>query len=178
MKDDFFEFIDSKEKAYWLGFIYAEGYIETRDQKPYRLGIEISKDDEILIDRFIEALDIDPNRKYYREKYHTVIVKFVNKTIVKDLVNLGVVPRKSKIIELPNLSKLELYLAFLLGFYDGDGKTGTTRIITGSKIFLEQIKKVFNLPFKIYEKRSQGYLGTRLIKSYGYSMSLRIYNKK
>jgi len=49
MKDDFFEFIDSKEKAYWLGFIYAEGYIETRDQKPYRLGIEISKDDEILI---------------------------------------------------------------------------------------------------------------------------------
>ncbi|MHA2040149.1 MAG: hypothetical protein ACW98X_27410, partial [Promethearchaeota archaeon] len=124
MKENYFNLIDTKEKAYWLGFLYAEGYIEIRDQKPFRLGIEIGKTDEKLIDKFISALDIDPNRKYYRERDHTVIVKFVNKRIVDDLVKLGVVPRKSKIIELPYLDSHELYLAFLLGFYDGDGKTG------------------------------------------------------
>jgi len=174
LKENYFDDIDIKEKSYWLGFLYAEGYIETRNQKAYRLGIEIGKDDEILIDRFIITLDIDPNRKHYRERDHTVVVKFVNKKIVKDLVRWGVVPRKSKIIELPNLSNRKLYLAFLLGFYDGDGKTGTTRIITGSKIFLEQIKSHFNLPFKIYEKRSRSFIGTRLIKGHGYSMSLGI----
>ena len=140
--------IDTKEKGYWLGFIYAEGYMETRNQKPYRLGIEISKNEEFILDWFIKALDLNPNIKHYRKRDNTVILKFVNKTIVRDLVKWGVVPRKSKIIELPNLSERELYLAFLLGFFNGDGKTGTTRIVTGSRIFLEQIKKHFNL-FKV-----------------------------
>ncbi|MFX1326950.1 MAG: hypothetical protein ACFE91_02240 [Promethearchaeota archaeon] len=47
MREDFFEIIDTKEKAYWLGVIYAEGYIETRNQLPFRIGIEIGIDDEI-----------------------------------------------------------------------------------------------------------------------------------
>ena len=154
MKENYFNTIDTVEKAYWLGVLYVEATMETRNQKPYRLGIQIGTDDEILIDRFIKTLDLNPKIKHYREKDNTVYVKFVNKTIVKDLVKWGVVPRKSKIIELPKLSKRELYLAFLLGYYDGDGKTGTTRIITGSKIFLDQIKKHFDLPYKIYEKNS------------------------
>ena len=136
MKENYFNDIDTKEKAYWLGFLYADGYMETRNQKPYRLGIQIGKDDEVLIDRFIETLDLNPNSKHYRERDNTVYVRFVNKTTISDLVKWGVVPRKSKIIELPKLSKRDLYLAFLLGVFDGDGKTGTTRIITGSKIFL------------------------------------------
>ncbi|MFW9873496.1 MAG: hypothetical protein ACFFG0_10365 [Candidatus Thorarchaeota archaeon] len=174
MKETFFEIIDTKVKAYWLGFLYAEGYIETRNQKPYRLGIEIGRDDEILIDKFIEAIDIDPERKHYRERDHTFLVKFVNKQIVNDLVKLGVVPRKSKIIELPDLNTRELYLAFLLGFYDGDGKTGYPRIFTGSRKFLEQIKNKFKLKYKIYERSSSGYYQGRLIKSHGYSMSIGV----
>ena len=114
MKENYFYTIDTKDKAYWLGVLYAEAYMETRNQKPYRLGIQIGTDDEIIIDRFIKALDLNPNIKHYRERDHTVFVKFVNKKIVKDLVKWGVVPRKSNIIELPNLSKRELYLAFLL----------------------------------------------------------------
>ena len=83
MNENFFEIIDTKEKAYWLGFLYAEGYIETRNQKPFRVGIEIGRDDEILIDKFIETLDLDPERKHYRERDHTVLVKFVNKRMLK-----------------------------------------------------------------------------------------------
>ena len=59
MKENFFEIINTKEKAYWLGLLYAEGYIETRENKPYRLGIEIHRDDEILIDLlYYHHLDI------------------------------------------------------------------------------------------------------------------------
>jgi len=179
LKENYFNTIDTIEKAYWLGVLYAEATMETRNQKPYRLGIQIGTDDEILIDRFIKTLDLNPKIKHYREKDNTVYVKFVNKTIVKDLVKWGVVPRKSKIIELPKLSKRELYLAFLLGYYDGDGKTGTTRIITGSKIFLDQIKKHFDLPYKIYEKNSSGFWRGRFIVSHAYSMSLgvNLYNE-
>jgi len=179
LKENYFNNIDTKEKSYFLGVLYAEATMETRNQIPYRVGIQIGKNDEILIDKFIETLEINPKFKHYREKDNTVYVKITNKAIVKDLVKWGVVPRKSRIIELPSLTERELYLAFLLGFYDGDGKTGTTRIITGSKKFLEQIKKRFNLPYKIYEKNSSGYWRGRLIVSHAYSMSLgvKLYNE-
>ena len=77
MKENYFEFIDTNEKAYWLGILYAEAYMETRNQKPYRLGIQIGTDDEIIIDRFIKVLDLNPNIKHYRERDHSVFVKFV-----------------------------------------------------------------------------------------------------
>ncbi len=36
-------------------------------------------------------------------------------------------------------------LAFLLGFFDGDGKQGTTRITTNSQLFLFDIKTLFGI---------------------------------
>ena len=42
---NYFETIDTEEKAYWLGFIYADGYISIRKGKDftdYKLGIAIS----------------------------------------------------------------------------------------------------------------------------------------
>ena len=91
------------------------------------------------------------------------------------MVKNGCIPRKSKIITLPELKNRELYLAFLLGFFDGDGKQGTTRIVTGSINFLKQIKKKFNLQYKIYLKISRGtYIRGKEIKGQGYSMSLGV----
>ena len=43
---NFFEQIDTKKKAYWLGILYADGFIKTNKNKPYRIGkkkFEISK---------------------------------------------------------------------------------------------------------------------------------------
>jgi len=50
------------------------------------------------------------------------------------------------------LSSRELLLAFLLGFFDGDGKRGSTRITSSSLKFLDQIKIKFNLPYTIYHE--------------------------
>ena len=46
----YFKNIDSEEKAYWLGFIYADGYIVyNSNSATYELGIELNaKDDYIL----------------------------------------------------------------------------------------------------------------------------------
>ena len=38
----FFDEIDSEEKAYWLGFIYADGYVNTNGNK---FGINLSLKD-------------------------------------------------------------------------------------------------------------------------------------
>ena len=91
------------------------------------------------------------------------------------LVNHGFIvgKAKSKNIELPRFSSRDLYLAFLLGFFDGDGDQGTSLINSGSKIFLEQIKEYFYLDFKIRQKISTGgYIEGRFVKGSVYRMSL------
>ena len=48
----YFDNIDSKEKAYWLGFIYADGYIVCNQHTAtYELGIEINSQDDYLLKR-------------------------------------------------------------------------------------------------------------------------------
>ena len=49
---NYFKIIDSKEKAYWLGWIFAEGHIN----KHRGLQIEIGLKDEILVIRFANAI--------------------------------------------------------------------------------------------------------------------------
>ncbi len=51
---------------------------------------------------------------------------------------------KSKNIRLPHFKHRELLLAFLLGYYDGDGTMGRSRITSGSNKFLADI---LNSPF-------------------------------
>ena len=172
LKEDYFKDIDSKDKAYWLGFLYADGYMETRNNQPFRVGLEIGLEEEFIVDKFIQILGLNSEAKRYIKRSNTVLIRFANKSIVEDLVRHGLVPRKSKIIELPQLHSDELYLAFLLGFFDGDGKTGTTRIVTGSLKFLQQIKDKFKLNFKIYRKNSPGYFKEKMIGGKGYSMCL------
>ena len=65
LKENYFKVIDNKEKAYWLGFIYADGYLERLKGNQLRLGIEICKKDEILLDKFIGSIGINKNFKIW-----------------------------------------------------------------------------------------------------------------
>ena len=43
----YFRNIDTSEKAYWLGFIYADGYvIYNKQQRNYEFGIKLKKSDQ------------------------------------------------------------------------------------------------------------------------------------
>jgi len=48
----FFETIDTKQKAYWLGFIAADGYVNSK-----RLTIKLSPKDQERIDLFIQHIN-------------------------------------------------------------------------------------------------------------------------
>ena len=88
---------------------------------------------------------------------------------------------KSKNIELPNLKNRKLFLAFLLGYFDGDGKMGTTKIASGSKIFLKQIKAKFEIKGKIQKQISCFYdsIKDRIVEGSTYIISLgsNLFNK-
>jgi len=145
LKINYFNFIDTKEKAYWLGFIFADGSLH--QAKVLQFQLELSKKDEVIIDRFADSIGFNISYKKEVPRDNTVRLRFKNNQFVKNLIKHGMIvgKEKSKNIEMPVLKNHGLYLAFLLGYYDGDGKQGTTSIKSGSKIFLKQVKKLFGL---------------------------------
>jgi hypothetical protein len=168
---NYFKTIDSKEKAYWLGFIYADGSISGNGTM---IRIELGQKDEGQIDRFCTTAGLDKNRKLYRirEGSERVAIQFRCKAMRDHLLKHGVKVRKSKTIEFPKLFDRDLELAFLLGYYDGDGKQNTTRIMSGSMGFLEQIKERFNLSFRINATQRESEICGRRIKGTEYYMHL------
>lgn len=110
----FFETIDSHLKAYWLGYIYADGNVHNDT-------LQLCSIDREFIDNFKSAL----------KAQHAVRVEGGNKfrigikddKLARDLRRLGVVPRKSLILQFPNTDQVpEVFLSsFMLGYFDGDG---------------------------------------------------------
>jgi len=169
---NFFKLINEKKKAYWLGFLFADGFIKTDKGKPYRIGIEIGTKDIWLINRFIGDLGL--NSKFLQKIGKMVCFSFSNKKMINDLINVGLIPGngKSNKLKLPQLETRELYLAFLLGFFDGDGTQKTSKITSGSKIFLEQIKNKFDIEHKIEIVRSGGPIDGRDVNGVAHRLAL------
>ena len=179
LRMDYFEEIDTKEKAYWLGFLWADVYIGNRSD----ISLELSKKDELLIDRFINALGLDPSFKdefQYQRKTGIksyIRIRFKCPKMKSDLLNLGYKPPKLKQTQFPFLDSRELDLAFLLGFFDGEGKEGTTNLHLGSKKILDQIKEKFDIPHDVYpDKEGYWYLSlggklfNEMMDNYNYSL--------
>jgi hypothetical protein len=149
---DYFNVIDTKEKAYLLGFLYADGWVVLRKNESKIMGINVNPKDESIIDYFMDSVNANISKKaYYTDNRGRDIVHIdiCDQRFCKALIKQGIVPKKSNIIEYPNFDDKEKSLSFLMGFFDGDGTQGTTRITCGSKKFLEQIKEHYNLPYKI-----------------------------
>ena len=163
---NYFKDIDTNEKAYWLGWIFAEGWItihsrNTKGKPYYRFGVGLLKDGSILLKRFAEDIgfDIETN-KPLEEEYTTskgeihkfLKIRIINNQFCKHLISHRFIvgEKKSKNIRLPIFEKHEQLLAFLLGYYDGDGTEGRSRITSGSKKFLLDI---LNSPFLNYKKK-------------------------
>lgn len=192
LKIDYFENIDTKNKAYWLGFLWAEVYLGEKNE----ITLDLSNKDEILIDNFIKDLGLNPDYKSSRNRVKKsglktyVRIRFKCANIVKDLKNLGYIPSGHKLTTFPLLKSRELDLAFLLGFFDGDGKEGKNQFHIGSKPILEVIKRKFELKHqiipdgvgyyylslgaKIFNEMLDNYPGSLLRKRYYFRIPSRI----
>ncbi|MHA1522213.1 MAG: hypothetical protein ACTSRK_18715 [Promethearchaeota archaeon] len=144
MNEKYFHKIDTLDKAYWLGFLFADGNVR-KDLHQLKLSQHVQDIDHIH--QFCACLGILDPKINVRGNLARLWIS--RKQLCVDLVNHGCIPNKSKVIRLPELQSRPLYLSFILGYYDGDGKTQSTLITSGSREFLEDIKSHFALPFKL-----------------------------
>lgn len=169
----FFNIIDTEAKAYWLGFLYADGCVQEKStgQKLVSLAVK----DKEVIDKFIKSLEGDFVTKTYKD-VHTI--HLTSTMMFNSLVNHGCIPRKSLVLKFPNLPD-SLVNHFMRGYFDGDGsvfvthprnhnKTNTVYKsigigICGTQEFLSEYNKYLGLNEAKKDKRKEGnvwYLST------------------
>ncbi len=148
LNETFFENIDSEEKAYWLGFIAADGNVH-KNKKQFQIALQ-ARDVGHL-----EKLkrDIGSSHGIFRHKENSMGFSVKNKEFCSHLIRHGIVPRKTKSLVPPEIDE-NLQRHFWRGMVDGDGTvytmykkhrcceavllTGTESIILGFVDFLHR----------------------------------------
>jgi len=153
-KKDFFADIDTEEKAYWLGFLYADGCVHS-----HNLGISLAlhtKDIEHL-SKLKQALNLK-NKIQNVKGHNTKRLEFTDKQMHTDLIKQGCIPKKSLILKPPENVPDHLIRHFIRGLFDGDGSIYIRKTvcragfsIVGSKPIITWTKDVLRLPNKISE---------------------------
>ncbi|MFJ8235952.1 hypothetical protein ACIQ34_09430 [Ureibacillus sp. NPDC094379] len=155
--DDYFESIDTEEKAYWLGFLAADGGInEGKTYKSIELGLaEIDKDH---LEKFVAAIEgenkmIKHKVNKIKEKEYPSVRVIVNCTkMANDLIDKGITPRKSYTIAFPTFLPKKLIGPYMRGYFDGDGgvqvrneSTIAINIVGNESYILDYMKKIDEL---------------------------------
>lgn len=126
---DFFKKIDTEEKAYWLGFLYADGCIAENS-----VNLLLHQKDIDILEKFKKSIkftgpiEIRNDKINYGDKYgikisHTAKVRISSSELRSDLIKLGCIPRKTFILKFPDKNILpdKLVCHFIRGYFDGDG---------------------------------------------------------
>lgn len=121
--DNFFDVVDSEEKAYILGFLYADGYNNT-DLNYIEITLN-NKDINILrifkdilkCDRPLQKIKVKLNNK----EYNHIRLNITSERLSQRLFELGCVKNKTFKIEFPIWLDESLYNHFIRGVFDGDG---------------------------------------------------------
>lgn len=130
---EYFETINSHDKAYFLGLLMADGYISDNSKRhgEDKFGISLQIGDLPIIKSFKKHLNATNNIKIYteykgftKEKGFTYARLILNsQKTVNDLIDKGVVKQKTLIKKFPPPSKVpkEFIYSYLRGYMDGNG---------------------------------------------------------
>lgn len=119
LKENYFEKIDSNEKAYWLGWIISDGAITNQPEKSkFQLEITIKEEDEDILHLLEKDLGVE-HKVYSSQKIYRRF-SLGSKKIILDLEKLGVTQNKSFTVKVPKFDS-QYNAAFIRGVFDGDG---------------------------------------------------------
>lgn len=125
INDYYFDEIDNQDKAYMLGFLYADGCnCSNYDIKHYDIGMTLQMQDKYILDEMCHKMGMNRNANVIlnsTNKKHYARMDIMNKHMVFRLDELGVVPNKTRKTTFPYWMREDLYSHFARGLLDGDG---------------------------------------------------------
>jgi len=141
--ETYFNDINSPDKAYFLGFLFADGSISQKGG----LTFQLQEQDGYIVELLKTALkSTHPIKKVQDNKFKTFSIKLYvsNMSLVVSLNKLGLLPKKStSTFVVPAAIPFDLLNHFIRGYFDGDGS-----VFFADKIYdRKKITILSNLPF-------------------------------
>lgn len=129
LNESFFEHINTKDKAYVLGFVMADGY---NNVKKRYINIRLALQDESHLKKISECVGSNkPIRRvissgYSGDDYESCQITFDSVKLSKQLEHMGINGDKSNNLQFPSYLSADLYSHFIRGYFDGDGSVSWT----------------------------------------------------
>lgn len=196
INEHYLDIIDTEDKAYFLGFMYADGCVLDNNS----ITINLQEEDMGLLEYFRECFEttrplafVEKQSENHKDQYK---LNFNSVYLANRLKELGCWPRKTFTLEFPNEQQIPKYLIkhFIRGYVDGDGhvgwrikqdkrcKEGTLSLevlfnIVSTENFCQGFAKVLkdelNIESKIKQDKNHR-LTTRVLNCYGNQQVYRL----
>lgn len=165
--EDFFDIIDTEEKVYFLGFLYADG-CNHKNANYISLGLK-QTDRDILVQLASLIYKEEPEShvkiqdRTHENKGITTYFTINSKHICEQLEKLGCYQAKTFKLEYPNWMPEHLHRHFIRGYFDGDGGfnvntnkgQGSSMKITSTLKFVIKVKNIIesqlDVHFSVYK---------------------------
>ena len=124
---NFFDEINTPNKAYILGFLYADG---TNNKKYSTIKLSLQDSDKEILEKIKDNIGSERPLGFYQRNNKNIKHKDVYELIIQSsymcniLERYGMMPKKSLILQFPKWLKKDLYPHFIRGYFDGDGHLG------------------------------------------------------
>lgn len=172
---NYFENIDSEEKAYWLGFLTADGYVSNDN----RIELCLAEIDYEHILKYKEAIKsehaVSPKIiKLNNKEFLSYRISIKDTKMANDLKIHGLNSKKSYNAIIPDTIPKELMRHYIRGLFDGDGSiyNGANGInislVSGSEQMIEDFNKEIkeHLDIDMNVRISRSLHETRLFSQY------------
>lgn len=188
VNDFYFTNIENVNQAWLLGFLAADGSISKENNS---IKIALSSIDREILEKIKEEVSIENqiSDQITNKGFQISEMKWSSSQQKQDLAFYGIVNNKTdKPMYLPNFQNDDLKLAYILGYYDGDGSFTTTdkycrfRICSHRKEILESFIEYFKVRYKdirySLNQDNRGLYELSISTNYAIKILIDMYNLK
>ncbi len=160
---NYFDTIDTEKKAYWLGFLFADGY---NNENFYQIELTLKKEDKYMLMKLKNDLDTiyeirDRTVNAFDNQYECSRLTVYSKQISESLSKLGCTKAKTFDIKFPDYLSTDLIHHFMRGYFDGDGCISLSKdsykfSINGTRLFLDKFAEILHENTNITHNNSWG----------------------
>lgn len=163
LKEDYFDNIDTPNKAYFLGLLFTDGSIIKDNQRQDSIQLELIETDKKILELLCNELNAKCQLSYKKRddrENGTFTFSIRSNKISQALSKYNIIPNKTYDVNqviIPDKFKID----YLRGFIDGDGSIYYSQnhwylsICSHSKSIIEQVSKEINNLFNFQSKKIQ-----------------------
>ena len=188
--EHYFDIIDSRNKAYIMGLLYADGCNLANDNG---VTLKLQEKDKEILEKINKELKNEKPLSFYEMSrknqnwQNTYSIELYSEHLTETLTSKGLIPCKSLVLTFPDWLDRNFYADFIRGYMDGDGciSKDITRAsvnIVGTEEFCKSLANIFKEELNLdkyhiyFPSASEPGKNTRVLAIYGFNRVVDVLN--